>query len=99
MPADEISSEAGLTCFECEREIEIKGAFCPHCGASLDSENDDDASFGARVPAYLRKQGRQMIRNPLGFFIRWGIYIFFFALGVSIFRGCLESAVNTIAGE
>ena len=98
MSADEIPSEAELICFECDREIEIEADFCPHCGASLEPENVADASFGVRVPAFLRKQGRQMIRNPLGFFIRWGIYIFFFALGVSIFRGCLEGAISTIAG-
>ncbi len=103
LPTPNQSGEHGdlpaLTCYECQSLIEIEAAYCPQCGAALEPEDDPYGEVESRVLAFLRKQGRELIRNPLGFFIHWGIYVFVFALGVAIFRGCVEDAVRTITGS
>ena len=95
------SSPEQPACYECRRELAlpVDASFCPYCGAALDPDEDAYQRVEARVIRFLRKQGAEMVKNPLGFFIHWGIYVFVFALGAAIVRGCVEEAVRTVGGS
>ena len=96
-PTEDESYPAVLeNCPVCRERVEDEWTFCAACGSPL----DDVTGIGLadRISVFFRRQGRAMLRNPLGFFIRWGIYVFLFALGASIFRGCVQGAVDSIRG-
>ena len=84
------------SCPVCREQVEDEWAYCAACGSPI----DDVTGVGLidRIPIFVRAQGRRMLRNPLAFFIRWGIYVFCFGLGVSIFRGCVQGAIQAVGG-
>ncbi len=83
-----------VVCLRCNEQVDATANYCPECGRSLDPAlRSASAMLDWSMPT-LRRLGRQMARNPLGFFIRWGIYVFCFALGVRIFVGCVQGALS-----
>ncbi len=95
-PTGESEQEDALfvACSRCNEEVDSTASYCPECGASLDPALNAASAMLDRAMPTLRRLGRQMARNPLGFFIRWGIYVFCFALGVRIFVGCVQGALS-----
>ncbi len=89
----EQEDESFVVCLRCNEEVDATSNYCPECGASLDTTLNAASAMLDRSMPTLRRLGRQMARNPLGFFIRWGIYIFLAALGVRIFAGFVRRAL------
>ncbi len=83
-----------VACLRCDEEVDSTSRYCPECGASLAPALNAASAMLDRSMPTVRRLGRQMARNPLGFFIRWGIYVFCFALGVKIFVGCVQGALS-----
>ena len=95
-PTDEREQEDGpfVVCLRCNEQVDATANYCPECGRSLDPAlKSASAMLDWSMPT-LRRLGREVARNPLAFFIRWGIYVFLFALGVRIFVGCVQAALN-----
>ena len=90
----EQEDEAFVVCQRCNEEVDATSRYCPECGASLEPTLNAASAMLHRAMPTARRLGRQMAQNPLGFFIRWGIYVFCFALGVRIFVGCVQGALN-----
>ena len=86
--------EVFVLCQRCDEEVDANSRYCPECGASLEPTLNAASGMLHRAMPTVRRLGRQMARNPLGFFIRWGIYVFCFALGVRIFVGCVRGALT-----
>ena len=83
-----------VVCQRCNEEVDETSRYCPECGASLDPTLNAGSATLHRSMLTVRRQGRELAKNPLGFFIRWGLYVFFFALGVRIFVGCVRGALQ-----
>ncbi len=90
----EQEDELFVVCRRCDEEVDSTALYCPECGASLDPALNTASAMLDRSMPTLRRLGREMARNPLGFFIRWGIYVFLFVLGVRIFVGCVQRALG-----
>ncbi len=90
----EREDEVFVVCQRCDEEVDATSRYCPECGASLEPTLNAASGMLHRAMPTVRRLGRQMARNPLGFFIRWGIYVFCFALGVRIFVGCVRGALT-----
>ncbi len=90
----EQEDESFVVCMRCNEEVDATSNYCPGCGASLDPALNRASALLDRSMPTLRRLARNMARNPLGFFIRWGIYVFLFALGVRIFVGFVRGALS-----
>ncbi len=90
----EQEDEDFVLCQRCDEEVDATSRYCPECGASLEPTLNAASAVLHRAGRTVRRQGREMAKNPLGFFISWGIYVFCFALGVRIFVGCVQGALD-----
>ena len=83
-----------IVCERCDEEVDALSRYCPECGASLEPTLNMASAIVHRSTSTARRLGRELARNPLGFFIRCEIYVFCFALGVRIFVGCVQGALS-----
>ena len=91
-PTGESEQEDALfvVCLRCDEEVDATSNYCPECGASLDRALNRASAVLDRSMPILRRVARRMWRNPIGFLIRFVIFVVCFGIAVRIVVGIVR---------
>ncbi len=83
-----------IVCLRCNEEVDATSNYCPECGASLDPALNRASAVLDRSMPTLRRVARRMWRNPVGFLIRFVIFVVCFGVAVRIVVGIVRRGLG-----
>ncbi len=83
-----------VVCLRCNEEVDATSNYCPECGASLDPALNRASAVLDRTMPTLRRLSRRMWRNPIGFLIRFVIFVVCFGIAVRIVVGIVRRTLG-----